>query len=75
MSDTPTESTADVHLLLNAGRRTLRGRHFEDELVQLFEKWRAALLRYLSTFGLTQHDSEEVVQEVFSIALLSLAKR
>jgi RNA polymerase sigma-70 factor (ECF subfamily) len=37
----------------------------EDEVLALFEQFRARLLRYLMTLGLAAHDSEEVVQEVF----------
>ena len=36
-----------------------------EETVELFERHRGALLRYLLTFGLTVPDGEEIVQEVF----------
>ena len=37
----------------------------EGEVVGLFEQFRDRLLRYLLSLGLTAHDGEEVVQEVF----------
>lgn len=36
-----------------------------DEVTGLFDQLRNPLLRYLLTFGLTPHDGEEVIQEVF----------
>jgi len=35
------------------------------EVTQLFELFRSPLFRYLSTLGLTAHDAEEIIQEVF----------
>jgi RNA polymerase sigma-70 factor, ECF subfamily len=37
----------------------------EREVVDLFEQFRDPLLRYTYSFGISMHDSEEVVQEVF----------
>jgi RNA polymerase sigma-70 factor (ECF subfamily) len=37
----------------------------EDEVVGLFEQLRNRMLRYLLSLGLTAHDGEEIVQEVF----------
>ena len=37
----------------------------EGEVVALFDEYRAPLLRYALSFGLTAADGEEVVQEVF----------
>ena len=37
----------------------------ECEVVSLFEAHRSRLLAYVSAFGLTGHDGEEVIQEVF----------
>src|SRR5271154_4090568 len=37
----------------------------EEEVVALFDRFRSPLLRYLSSFGLTLPDGEEVIQEVF----------
>lgn len=65
MADAPTDSALDIRLLATAAGRK-RGRPGpEEEITELFEQWRGALLRYLSTFGLPPHDAEEIVQEVF----------
>jgi RNA polymerase sigma-70 factor (ECF subfamily) len=45
-----------------------------EETVQLFERHRSALLRYLLTFGLAIEDGEEIVQEVF-LALFDHLRR
>ncbi len=37
----------------------------EQEVVVLFSQLRHPLLRYVSTFGLSAHDAEEIVQEGF----------
>jgi RNA polymerase sigma-70 factor, ECF subfamily len=37
----------------------------EAELIELFEQFRASLLRYSHSFGITVHDAEEVIQETF----------
>ena len=37
----------------------------EEDVVELFDEFRAPLLRYLPALGLGIHDGEEVVQEVF----------
>jgi RNA polymerase sigma-70 factor (ECF subfamily) len=37
----------------------------EAEVLALFDRFRARLLRYVAGFGLSTHDAEEVVQEVF----------
>jgi RNA polymerase sigma-70 factor (ECF subfamily) len=44
------------------------------EVVALFESYRAPLLRYLVTLGMTVHDGEEVIQEVF-LALFQHLKK
>ena len=36
-----------------------------DEVTGLFDQLRSPLLRYLLSFGLTAHDGEEIIQEVF----------
>jgi RNA polymerase sigma-70 factor (ECF subfamily) len=65
MSDAPNDSTFDIAVLAAAARRHSVKPRLEEEVTGLFDQWRAALLRYLSTFGLSSHDAEEVVQEVF----------
>jgi RNA polymerase sigma-70 factor, ECF subfamily len=37
----------------------------EQEVMGLFEEFRCPLLRYSLSFGLSMHDAEEVIQEVF----------
>jgi RNA polymerase sigma-70 factor (ECF subfamily) len=37
----------------------------EREVVSLFEAHRSRLLAYVSAFGITGHDAEEIIQEVF----------
>ena len=37
----------------------------EGEVIGLFNQFRSTLLRYVLSFGLSLHDGEEVVQEVF----------
>jgi RNA polymerase sigma-70 factor (ECF subfamily) len=37
----------------------------EEEVVDLFDQFRDPLLRYMSSFGLTIPDGEEVIQDVF----------
>src|ERR1700685_4376800 len=37
----------------------------ECEVIELFEQFRDPLLRYTLSFGISVHDAEEVVQEVF----------
>ena len=74
MSDAPINSTLDIHLLVAAAGTNPRKRGLEEDVTELFEQWRAALLRYLSAFGLSQHDSEEIVQEVFLSLFCHLRK-
>ncbi len=45
-----------------------------EETVELFERHRSGLLRYLLSFGLTVEDGEEIVQEVF-LALFGHLRR
>ncbi len=47
---------------------------FEDEVSGLFDELRVPLLRYLSGFPLSSHDSEDVVQETF-LALFQHLRR
>jgi|HubBroStandDraft_3_1064219.scaffolds.fasta_scaffold147078_2 RNA polymerase sigma-70 factor (ECF subfamily) len=65
MSDVPIDSALDIRLLAAAASQARGKPHPEQEVTELFERWRGALLRYLSTFGLPPHDREEIVQEVF----------
>ncbi len=46
----------------------------EEEVVRLFNEFRNPLLRYLLSLGLSTHDGEEVVQEVFLALFLHLRR-
>jgi RNA polymerase sigma-70 factor (ECF subfamily) len=37
----------------------------ENEVIGLFDEYRVRLLRYALSFGLSVHDGEEIIQEVF----------
>jgi RNA polymerase sigma-70 factor (ECF subfamily) len=37
----------------------------ENEIIGLFDQFRHPMLRYALTFGLTVHDGEEIIQDVF----------
>jgi len=66
MSMPPSDSTHVQPLPAVAG--TLRAQcpsDLEVEVVALFDEYRARLLGYVSAFGITGHDGEEIVQEVF----------
>jgi RNA polymerase sigma-70 factor (ECF subfamily) len=71
----PADSSLDIRLLTAAIPRDAGKQRLEEEVTGLFEQWRAALLRYLSTFGLRQQDSEEIVQEVFLALFSHLQKK
>jgi RNA polymerase sigma-70 factor (ECF subfamily) len=42
-----------------------RPSEIECEVMRLFEQFRDPLLRYVLSFGISMHDGEEVIQEVF----------
>jgi DNA-directed RNA polymerase specialized sigma24 family protein len=42
-----------------------RASDIESELLGLFERFRVPLLRYVVSIGLSPHDGEEIIQEVF----------
>lgn len=42
-----------------------RPSEIECEVIRLFDQYRDSLLRYVLSFGLSAHDGEEIVQEVF----------
>lgn len=39
--------------------------HLEEEVISLFDQFRDRLLRYVLSIGVSVHDGEEIVQEVF----------
>jgi len=57
-----------------SARESSRPGRLEEEVVRLFDEFRNPLLRYLLSFGLTSHDGEEVVQEVFLALFLHLRR-
>jgi len=60
---------------VDAVSRALTGSaSLEEEIVGMFEQFRGGLLGYLMALGLTSHDGEEVVQEVF-LALFQHLRR
>ena len=66
MSAPPSDSTYVQPLPVVAGSRHAQGpSDLELEVVALFDGYRNRLLGYVSAFGITGHDGEEVVQEVF----------
>lgn len=64
MLDFPPKSIRVFDLLVDQTRETAPSA-IEQTAVQLFDEMRAPLLRYLSGFPLSLHDSEDVIQEVF----------
>lgn len=67
-------SNVNLLTLAAAAHKTVQQQLPEDEVTELFERWRPALLKYISTFGLCQHDSEEIVQEVFLLLFSHLQR-
>ena len=63
----PRPDSTDAHPLpVVAGSQQARcSSDLELEVVALFDQYRRRLLGYVSAFGITGHDGEEVVQEVF----------
>ena len=57
--------TATLPIAQASDRPSRSSSRIEDQVVELFDQWRDPLLRYVLSFGLPVHDSEEVVQEVF----------
>ena len=72
MSDALTNT--DVLRLGAVADQSVTRSPLDQEVTLLFEQWRPALLKYVSTFGLLPHDSEEIVQEVF-LSLFSHLKK
>jgi RNA polymerase sigma-70 factor (ECF subfamily) len=56
----------------SAVERSREQSDLENEVTALFDDLRGPLLRYLSSFGLSLHDAEEVTQEVFLSLFLHL---
>src|SRR5215467_16375243 len=63
-----------IERLLSAvgGRQPVEPSDLEREVTALFDDMRTPVMRYLSSFGLSPDDSEEVLQEVFLSLFLHL---
>jgi RNA polymerase sigma-70 factor, ECF subfamily len=61
----PDSTQAQPLPLLVGSQHGQRTSDLELEVVALFDRYRSQLLAYVSAFGITGHDGEEVVQEVF----------
>jgi RNA polymerase sigma-70 factor, ECF subfamily len=66
MASTPADSIREFPFVdLGTAACPARKREIEDEVIRLFDQFRTPLLRYALSLGLSVHDGEEVVQEVF----------
>jgi RNA polymerase sigma-70 factor (ECF subfamily) len=74
MPGSPPESNAVMVPSALAVRQAHASSGVEQEIVDLFDQWRAPLLRYLSGFSLAVPDSEDIVQEAF-LALFQHLRR
>jgi RNA polymerase sigma-70 factor (ECF subfamily) len=72
MNIPPADSHIERVFGSRAENRTQDSSGLQAEVTSLFDDLRAPLLRYLSSFGLALHDSEEVIQEVFLSLFLHL---
>jgi RNA polymerase sigma-70 factor (ECF subfamily) len=65
----PTDSIADSNDLPFSSAADLafsaKPSEIEREVMNLFDQFRNPLLRYVLSFGVTVHDAEEIIQEVF----------
>ena len=61
-----TDSTNELIFATATGAAdSARPSKIEREVMELFDQFRNPLLRYLLSFGISVHDAEEVIQEVF----------
>jgi RNA polymerase sigma-70 factor (ECF subfamily) len=61
----PADSTLDVSLLTAAERAPDTASAIEADVLGLFDRFRAPLMRYICSFGLSARDAEDIVQDVF----------
>ena len=60
-----TEWIDELPFLVISGTAPAKSSEIEREVMELFQQFRVPLLRYTLSFGISMHDAEEVVQEVF----------
>jgi RNA polymerase sigma-70 factor (ECF subfamily) len=61
-----TDSLGELGFSTSAGARSsAKASEVERAVIDLFEQFRNPLLRYVTSLGLTVHDGEEIIQEVF----------
>lgn len=65
MSNPPTDAINALALPRAAGEVSRKSSEIEREVIRLFDQFRIPLLRYTLSLGLSVHDGEEVIQEVF----------
>jgi RNA polymerase sigma-70 factor, ECF subfamily len=63
MQNQPTEFVQE--LPFSVGSIPARPSEIEREVIELFDQFRLPLLRYVVSRGLSPHDGEEIIQEVF----------
>jgi RNA polymerase sigma-70 factor (ECF subfamily) len=68
-ADTPIENVFSSRI---ERRRPVESSDLAAEVTALFDDLSAPLLRYVASFGLTRHDGEEIIQEVFLSLFLHL---
>lgn len=61
----PAELMCDLPLLVSPEQAQDTALEIEQEIMSLFDRYRAPLLRYAVSFGTPIPDAEEIVQEVF----------
>lgn len=65
-TDMPPSSYENVSFAVPATvRATAKASRIEEEVMELFDEFRHPLLRYSLSLGLSLHDGEEVIQDVF----------
>lgn len=65
MSDAPLNPAILLRAIEARERGRDRNAELREEVAGLFDEWRKGLFRYVKGFGLTAHDTEDVLQDVF----------
>lgn len=75
MAIPPADSISDLAFPNAAvGARSLGTTEVEREVIRFFDELRSPVLRYVISLGLSSHDGEEIIQEVF-LALFNHLRR